>query len=317
VSSGLPQPAVAVAVVSWNTRDLLAECLRSLAPEHEAGRAEVWVVDNASVDGSPELVRNEFPWVSLVASGENLGFGRAVNVVAGRTAAPWIAPANADTALTPGALETLVAAGEQRPGAGIVAPRLVLPDGATQHSVHPFPTVPVALAFNLGVHRLSRRLGERLAFTGSWDEERERVVDWAIAAFMLVRREAYEEAGGFDEAQWIYAEDLDLAWRLRRSGWVTLYEPRAAVRHSASASATQAFGEDVVSRWMAASYDWMARRRGLARMWAYGALNLAGVAVRLAAATALARARPERFVPLRDEYRRWWRAHRAALRSHR
>jgi N-acetylglucosaminyl-diphospho-decaprenol L-rhamnosyltransferase len=87
---------VAVAVVSWNTRELLAGCLRSLAPEADAGRAEVWVVDNASSDGSPELVRDEFPWAQLVASDENLGFGRAVNAVAERTESDWIAPANAD-----------------------------------------------------------------------------------------------------------------------------------------------------------------------------------------------------------------------------
>ena len=80
-----PSPAVAVAVVSWNTRELLAACLRSLQPEADAGRAEVWVVDNASTDGSPDLVREEFPWATLVASEDNLGFGPAVNLVAART----------------------------------------------------------------------------------------------------------------------------------------------------------------------------------------------------------------------------------------
>src|SRR5438046_1103113 len=75
-------PIVAVAIVSWNTRELLRRCLQSLAPEQELGRAEAWVVDNASTDGSPDLVRDEFPWAKLVASDENLGFGRAVNLVA-------------------------------------------------------------------------------------------------------------------------------------------------------------------------------------------------------------------------------------------
>jgi GT2 family glycosyltransferase len=85
---------VAIAVVSTNVRELLEPCLRSMRPEVEAGRAEVWVVDNASTDGSPEMVSREFPWVNLVALDRNLGYGRAVNLVAERSESPWIAPAN-------------------------------------------------------------------------------------------------------------------------------------------------------------------------------------------------------------------------------
>ena len=307
--------AVAVAVVSWNTRELLAACLRSLRAEADAGRAEVWVVDNASTDGSAELVRERFPWVMLVESGENLGFGPAVNLVARRTTAPWVAPANADVELEPGALDALLATGEAHPRAGIVAPRLVLPGGETQHSVHPFPTVRVALVFNLALHRLSRRLGDELTLEHRWDETRARTVDWAIAAFLLVRRDAFEAVGGFDEQDWMYAEDLDLAWRLREAGFVTRYEPRATVRHAASAAATQAFGEEIVTRWMAASYRWMARRRGAIPTRAVAALNWGGAAVRYQLARVLAKVRPERYTPLREEYRRWLEAHRAGLRQ--
>src|SRR3954469_3504632 len=128
-------PRVTIAIVSWNTRDLLARCLVSLAPEVERGRAEVWVVDNASTDGSPDLVRDRYDWVHLIASDENLGFGRAINLVAGQTASEWIATANADVALRPGALDVLLAAGARDGAAGAIAPRLVLPTGETQHSV--------------------------------------------------------------------------------------------------------------------------------------------------------------------------------------
>src|SRR4051812_32308342 len=97
-----PQPApVTVAVVSWNTRDLLADCLRSLKPEVDAGRASVWVVDNGSSDGSRELVKSDAPWATLVEPDENLGFGAAVDLVAERTDGPWLAAANADIALDP------------------------------------------------------------------------------------------------------------------------------------------------------------------------------------------------------------------------
>lgn len=103
-------PPVTIAVVSWNTADLLERCLESLRREHEAGRAAVWVVDNASSDGSVARVRERHPWAALVASPDNLGFGPAVDLVAERTDSPFLVAANADTALLPGALGALLSA---------------------------------------------------------------------------------------------------------------------------------------------------------------------------------------------------------------
>jgi N-acetylglucosaminyl-diphospho-decaprenol L-rhamnosyltransferase len=304
---------IAVAVVSTNLRELLAATLRSLRAEHEAGRAEVWVVDNASTDGSPEMVRSEFPWVSLIASEENLGYGVAVNQVAERTRTPWIAPANEDIEVRSGAIARLLETGRRRPDAAVVAPRLVLPDGSTQHSVNSFPTIPFSIAYNLGLHRLSRRLGERLCIGGHWDPDRPREVPWSIATFMLVRRTAWDEIGGFDTAQWMHAEDLDLAWRLRQRGWKTYYEPGAHVFHVGSAASKKAFGEDLTSRYMAASYAWMARRRGLPVARAVALLNVGGAALRLGAYAVLSKLRPERFAATRDHYRDWVRAHSVGL----
>jgi GT2 family glycosyltransferase len=281
-----------VAVISWNTRELLARCLRSFEPEHARGLAEVWVVDNGSEDGSRELVRERFPWVSLLEPDRNLGFGQAVNEVAERTDSPWLAPSNADVALTPGALGRLVAAGEADPGAGSIAPRLVLPDGTTQHSVHRFPTVTLSLAFNLGLTSAIPGLGERWCIEGRWNPDRPRRVNWAHGAFLLLRRRAFEEIGGFDPAQWIYAEDLDLAWRFARIGWATRYVPEAAVRHELSAATEKAFGEARLARFMDASYVWMLRRRGRTVTLAFGLVNLVGAALRALALIPLARLRP-------------------------
>jgi GT2 family glycosyltransferase len=175
--------------------------------------------------------------------------------------------------------------------------------------------LPFTLAFNLGIPRLSRRLGDHLTLEGAWDETRAREVDWAMGAFLIVRREAFEAIGGFDEAHWMFAEDLDLGWKLRHAGWSTRYEPAAVVRHEGSAAAEQAFGDDQVNRWMRASYAWMARRRGLAPTWACAAINCAGAAARLAFNAPAARIRPDRFAVMRDENRRWLRAHREGLRS--
>ncbi|MGH7316549.1 MAG: glycosyltransferase family 2 protein, partial [Candidatus Rokuibacteriota bacterium] len=277
------EPAVAVAVVSWNTRDLLARCLDSMRPDVDRGAAAVWVVDNGSTDGSPELVREAYGWAHLIEPGHNLGFGRAVNLVAERAPGRWIAAANADIELGGGALAALVAAGESDPRAGAVAPRLLLPDGSTQHSVHRFPTLSLALITALGIPRLSSGLGDRLCLEGHWDPERARYVDWAHGALLLVRREAFEAAGGFDPVQWMYAEDIDLAWRLERAAFKVAYEPAAVVRHAVSASTTQAFGDaGRGQRHIAASYAWMLRRQGLALTWASALVNLMGIAARFA-----------------------------------
>ncbi len=305
---------VTVAVVSWNDRQLLAACLRSLKSEVDAGRADVWVVDNASTDGSPQMVRDDFPWVSLIASSENRGYGPAINLVAARTQTPWLAAANQDVELTAGALEALLQAGEADGEAAVVAPRLLLPDGSTQHSVHPFPTLWLALLFNLGLHRLSHRLGDRLTIEGYWDPMRPRRVDWAIAAFVLIRRPAFEAVGGFDDNQWIHAEDLGLAWRLSDAGWSTRHEPTAAVRHVGSTATTKAFGDDLTARWMAATYAWIATERSVPVAWATATINLLGAGVRYLAFRALARICPGRWSRLRDSFRHWVRIHRAGLR---
>jgi GT2 family glycosyltransferase len=271
-----PVPKVLVAVVSFNTRDLLARCLESMAVDE---RLEVWVVDNASTDGSAEMVRERFPWVNLIASEENLGFGRAVNeAVRHGSQTAWIAPANADIALEPGTIDALLAA----PG-DAVAPRLVLPDGSTQQSVLPFPTLRFTLLHNLGLSR-----------------ERQ---DWALGAFLMVRREAWP---GFDEAQWMYAEDLDLGWRLRGAGFELRYVPEARVLHESAASTSVAFGDQIEARWQRATYEWMLRRRGRAVTRAVAAVNVAGALARAAM--------PWREPWRRERSRRWARTHAIGLR---
>jgi N-acetylglucosaminyl-diphospho-decaprenol L-rhamnosyltransferase len=314
---------VTVAIVSWNTRDLLRRCLESFEDD---SRCEVWVVDNASSDGSAEMVRDEFPWVRLEALDENIGFGRAVNRVAAQTDSPWLAIANADIALegaaashagagashgagasqrATDALGTLIRAGDADPRAGAFAPRLRLPYGSTQHSVFSFPTIANALIISSGIGRLIRPLGERALLLGSFDPDRPRVVPWAVAAFLLVRREAWDAIGGFDERQWMYAEDLDLGWRLRQAGWHTRYVPDAVIEHSDGAAARQAFGDTGrTERWQRATYAWMLERMGPARTRAVALIHIAGQLPRLLGS--------------RRAAARWWIGlHRAGLASRR
>ena len=267
--------AVTVAVVSWNTRGLLAACLRSLSLDAEAGRAEVWVVDNASSDGSPDMVEAEFPWVRLVRASENLGFGRAVNLVASRTRAPWVAAANSDIRLEPEALSVLIEAGARDSAAGVVAPMLVLPDGTIQPSIQPFPTLLDAALLRLRIYRLSPRIGRRLYLRAYRDPAEGGHVDWAAGAFLLIRSGAFDRIRGFDEEQWLYAEDLDLAWRLTGAGWRTRYEPRAIVHHEESAATRAVWGDALAAKWLGATYSWVARRQGMARVRWLAGFNVA------------------------------------------
>jgi GT2 family glycosyltransferase len=269
---------VAIAVVSWNTSDLLRRCLRSMADEAMSGRCEVWVIDNDSDDGSADMVREEFEWASVIASNENLGFGPAVNEVARHTEAPWLAASNADIELMPGALDAMLAAGSDA-GVGVVAPRLINADGNTQHSVHAFPTIPLAILFAIGAYRLPG-VGDGLCIEGYWDAERPRDIDWAHGAFLLVRRAAFDQIRGFDDAQWMYAEDIDLHWRLSRAGWRARYEPSARIGHELSASTVKAFGQARVQRHLTATYAWQARRSGMATAWTCAVLNAGGAAAR-------------------------------------
>ncbi|MEV4422681.1 glycosyltransferase family 2 protein, partial [Patulibacter sp. NPDC049589] len=269
-----------VVVVSYRTPRLLDRCLTALRPDVAAGRATVAVVDNAPGDGSADLVRAEHRGVSLVEPGCNLGFGAAVDLGARDSDAAWICPANADVAVHPGALEALLRAGTDDPGAGILAPRLVAPDGSTQHSVHPFPGLRFTAAFNAGLVERSAELRRRFVLEGTWDADEPRRVPWAHGAFLAVRRAAWERIGGFDTGMWMYAEDLDLCWRADRAGWPVRYVPDASVDHEIAAATGTAFGDDRARRFMAATYRWQAARRSPAVAAAAAAMNVAGAAAR-------------------------------------
>ncbi|MEA2125674.1 MAG: N-acetylglucosaminyl-diphospho-decaprenol L-rhamnosyltransferase, partial [Solirubrobacteraceae bacterium] len=157
-------------------------------------------------------------------------------------------------------------------------------------------------------------LAERLCLEGAWDCERARAVPWAIAAFTLVRRAAFDAVGGFDAHQWMYAEDLSLGWRLRRAGWLTRYEPSARVRHHGGASTVHAFGEERTYRRVVATYAWMADARGRPLTAATAGIGWGAQAARAAALRPLARLAPG-LVPRRDRARYWRDVHRKGWRA--
>jgi GT2 family glycosyltransferase len=218
--------SVAAVVVSFEAREHLARCLASLANEE----LEVVVVDNASSDGSAELVRERFPRVRLLALERNVGFGAACNLGAGEAAGELLLLLNPDTVVRPGAIEHLRACIEERPDVGLVAPTLLSVDGSVQRSVLAYPGVFV-----------SGRPAVSAFPTTDKDpaaHDRELVDEYPVGAAVLVRRGAFVAVGGFDPGFFHFYEELDLCQRLSKAGWRIRFCCRAEIEHVGGGSST-------------------------------------------------------------------------------
>lgn len=244
---------IAVVVVNFNTRELLRSCLASVLGEEPS---EVVVVDNGSADDSRSLVRNGFPGVLLLEGHGNHGFGAAANQGIAACRAPYVLLLNADTRVEPGALRELAGELDRHPRAGVVGPRLLTPDGRPQSSWFPEPTPFNWLALNTYLNRLVRVTpGLERRFRPVWSSNLPPgTVPWLKGAALALRREAFQSVGGFDTSFFLYAEDIDLCFRLRQAGWEVRFTPAARVVHVEGAST----GQDR-ARSMARFYDSLAR----------------------------------------------------------
>jgi GT2 family glycosyltransferase len=232
---------VAVVVVNYNTRDLLRDCLESVRAEGPEGVGEVVVVDNASRDGSPDMVREQFPEARLVANEHNPGYGAAANQGIAACAAPCVLLLNSDTLLRPGTAAALARYLDENPRAGIAGPRLLNPGGTLQPSCFPFLTPFNVLVLNTELNRVARVLpGIRRRFLPTFKGTPSQAGHWVKGAALAIRREAFAAAGGFDEGYFMYAEELDLCWRMLAAGWEVHYAPVASVVHVEGASTSQA-----------------------------------------------------------------------------
>jgi GT2 family glycosyltransferase len=222
--------ALDVVIVSHRCKSLLRECLSSLY-EHSPGRPmEVIVVDNASRDGTAEMVGDEFPETGVIDADGNLGFARATNIGIRAGSAEYVLALNPDVRLTAGALDRLLAVLDEQAEVGAVGGRLELPDGRVDHATaRPFPTVLGTLGHFTGLARRDR-VPASLALYRSVPAEAG-PVDLVCGACMLLRRSALDEVGTFDEGYWMYMEDIDLCYRLAQAGWRTWYEPSARLFH--------------------------------------------------------------------------------------
>jgi len=250
---------LAVVIVSWNVRELLADCLRSLFADVErAGLdAHVWVVDNASADGTPEMVAEAFPSVRLIASQENLGFAagnnralREISNLASQTPAyVWLL--NPDTKVQPGATAALLSALETCPEVGMVGAKLLYPDGSLQHSAFRFPGLMqlVFEFFSLPARLYDTPLNGRYP-RQLYDGATPFPVDHPLGAAMMVRADVLAQVGLMDEEYWMYCEEIDWCWRIRKAGWEILCAPAAQVIHHAGQSTAQVPTSSFVNLWI-------------------------------------------------------------------
>lgn len=234
-------PPVSALVVSHNVRPLLLDTLRAL--ENDCRDIEVIVVDNASTDGSVAAVEREFPTAQMIALEDNVGYGMANNLAYEHAHGELILLLNPDVTAVAGCIGALVGFLSAHPNAGAVGPRLQRPDGSLDQAARRALPTPAASFYRLtGLSRLfpsSERLNRYNL--GALDPSREHEIGAGTGACLLIRRQTIEQAGGlFDPDFFMYGEDLDLCYRIRRAGWGVWYEPRAVAVHVKGTSTRQA-----------------------------------------------------------------------------
>jgi GT2 family glycosyltransferase len=249
---------ISIVIVSWNDRQHLEECLRSLFAPATSRRLQVIVVDNSSSDGSPEMVENQFPEVTLFRNSENLGFAKANNLGIRASVGQYVCLINSDVRVLEGCLDGLAAEMDRQTDIGIIGPRVLNRDLTHQSSCRRFPTLWNNLSSAMGLSRLFRRSvffsGEHMFY---FDGARAAEVDVLVGCFWMARREAINEFGLLDEGFFMYGEDVDWCKRCVNSGWRVTFFPGAHAIHYQGGSSSK---KDAV--WVE-----LTQQRSLLRLW--------------------------------------------------
>lgn len=253
---------LAVVIVTWNNADVIRPALTSLFDDlQESGlRHEVWVVDSASRDQTAAIVHREFPAARLIANKTNLGFAAANNLALrelgfGSGARAAEAPAavfllNPDTVTHPGAARRLYDALMSRPEVGVAGARLTFADGSFQHSAFRFPGLRQIWAELLPTPGRLLDTSFNGRYARAWYAGAEAFeVDFTLGATMMLKRAVIEQSGMFDEAFFLYCEEVDWAWRIRKLGWRILCVPTARVTHIGGGSTSQARPDSLIHLW--------------------------------------------------------------------
>jgi len=238
---------LAIVIVSYNVRELLRACLTSVYEGlGRCGlRGQVWVVDNASPDGSAEMVRRDFPQVHLIANRRNLGFAAANNqalrrILKGREPPSYVLLLNPDTVVLGSALEVMTRFLDENPGVGLVGPKLLYPDGRLQHSAFRFPGLAQVFFdfFPLHGRLLESRLNGRYP-RSLYEKGKPFPIDHPLGAAMMARRRTIEDVGLLDEGFFMYCEEIDWCMRMKQAGWEIYCVPKAEIVHHVARSTGQ------------------------------------------------------------------------------
>jgi len=221
---------LSISIVNWNTKDLLRDCLQSVFKSKGGLNYEVFVVDNASVDGSTEMVKRKFPQVRLIENRENLGFSKANNQALRESKGRYFLLLNSDVILLSDTFENMVEFMDNHKEAGVAGCRLLNPDGTPQASHGDFHSIAKVLIGKLSLGNFTEKwLGRYMQSHRISQEARE--VDWVSGAFLMARREAIDEVGMLDENIFMYFEDDDWCYRMKQGGWRVYFVPQAQAIH--------------------------------------------------------------------------------------
>jgi GT2 family glycosyltransferase len=236
---------LSVIILNWNARDFLRAALSSVVGQTWRHTIEIIVVDNHSLlDGSADMVRNEFSQAHLIESGRNMGFSAGNNLGVRAARGRYLLFLNPDTVTHEGALDTLVDWMEEHPEVGACGPKLLNTDGTLQASCRAFPSFGAGLFRNTLLGRLfPNNPWSRGYLMQDFQHDKEQPVDWLSGSALLVRRDALEAiGGGWDESYFMYCEDVDLCYRLKSKGFARFYVPQATITHHIGKSSDWAQG---------------------------------------------------------------------------
>ncbi|MFA6587711.1 MAG: glycosyltransferase family 2 protein [Patescibacteria group bacterium] len=226
------QPEVSIIILNYKTRGLLRQCLRGIASSGDKISKQIIVVDNASSDGSIDMLEAEFPEVVIIASPENRGFGAGMNLGLKRATGRYAILLNTDVAIMEKPFDRLVTFMDQHPRVGLAGPKLLNPDGSVQYSCYRFHKwyTPILRRSPLGsLPKLRNHLKKFLMKDFSHNENL--AVDWLLGAFLIVRLQALPQVGYFDERFFLYFEDVDWCRRFWAKNWAVYYVADVEVVH--------------------------------------------------------------------------------------
>jgi len=233
-------PDLTVCIVSWNTRADLAQALAFVFACEAEAAFEVIVVDNASTDGSAEMVRREFPGAQLIVNRFNRGFAAGNNQALRRARGRYRLLLNSDTVVHPGAFAEVVRFMDAHPDAAAAGLRILNPDRTLQLSCRRFPRLTTGLFRKVPLGRLiPDNRWNREYLMSDWPHDTVREVDWVSGAAMCMRAQALAQVGLLDEGYYMYCEDVDWCYRARQAGWRIYYLPQAVVTHAIGRSSDQ------------------------------------------------------------------------------